>query len=256
MPASEYSQDHDRIHLSPPDMSDAERDALIDAFDSNWIAPAGPALERFEAAIADRAGTEAAVALVSGTAALHVGLRVLGVVRGDTVIVPTLTFVASANAVRYIGAVPYFVDCEPHTGNIDPQLLEQTIESLAESGRTPAAVMTVDLYGNCADYDRIQDICGKHNVPILEDAAEALGATYRGEPAGSFGDLAVFSFNGNKIVTTGGGGALVGGAVAGEAADHRRERSGQGRLRLLGRGSDGLSQLAHRVVAELFDDRR
>jgi len=200
----------ERIHLSPPHMTDHERQALLAAFDSNWIAPTGPALADFEATIADRAGTEAALAVTSGTSALHLGLRVLGVVRGDTVIVPTLTFVASANAVRYCGAVPYFVDADAHSGNIDPAALADTLESLVSAGRTPAAVMTVDLYGNCADYDAIREICDHHDIPVLEDAAEALGASYRGRPAGSLGDLGVFSFNGNKIVTTGGGGALVG----------------------------------------------
>ncbi|NNC81245.1 MAG: aminotransferase class I/II-fold pyridoxal phosphate-dependent enzyme [Acidimicrobiales bacterium] len=199
-----------RIHLSPPDMTEVERDALLEAFDSNWIAPIGPALDAFEARLADLAETEAALALTSGTAGLHLGLRVLGVVRGDTVIVPSLTFVATANVVRYLGAVPYFVDSEPLTGNVDPELLANTIETLTAAGRRPAAVMTVDLFGTCADYDPIHEVCSEYDIPILEDAAEAIGANYRGRPAGSLGDLAVFSFNGNKIITTGGGGALVG----------------------------------------------
>jgi dTDP-4-amino-4,6-dideoxygalactose transaminase len=202
--------DNPRIHLSPPDMSDAERVALLDAFDSNWIAPIGPALDEFEARLAELAETEAALALTSGTAGLHLGLRVLGVVRGDTVIVPSMTFVATANAVRYVGAVPYFIDSEPTTGNLDPEILAEAIESLSAAGRRPAAVLTVDLYGTCADYDPIHDVCSQYDIPILEDAAEAIGANYRGRPAGSLGDLAVFSFNGNKMITTGGGGALVG----------------------------------------------
>ncbi|MGI9607579.1 MAG: aminotransferase class I/II-fold pyridoxal phosphate-dependent enzyme [Acidimicrobiales bacterium] len=200
----------DRIHLSAPHMTDRERDALLSAFDSNWIAPAGAALDDFEQGIAERAGTEAALATTSGTAALHLALRVLGIVRGDTVLVPTLTFVASANAVRYMGAVPYFIDAEEHTANIDPNLVESTIEQLHRAGRTPAAVMTVDLYGSCADHGAIREICDRYDIPIVEDAAEAIGATHRGRPAGALGDLGVFSFNGNKLVTTGGGGALVG----------------------------------------------
>ncbi len=191
-------------------MTIAERDALLHAFDSNWIAPFGPALDEFESRLADVSGRPAALATVSGTAALHLALRVLGVVRGDTVIVPTVTFVATANAVRYVGAVPYFVDVEPHTSNLDPTLLESVLDRLARSGRRPAAVLSVDCYGACADHSRLRAICERHGVPYVVDAAESIGATHRGLPSGSFGDLAVFSFNGNKLVTTGGGGALVG----------------------------------------------
>lgn len=199
-----------KIRLAAPNMTSAERDALLAAFDSRPTTAVGPALVAFEAAIAARAGTEAAVALVSGTAALHLGLRVLGVVRGDTVLVPTLTHLGSANAIRYVGAVPYFVDSEPHTGNIDPTVLTATIEHLSEAGRKPAAVIAVDAFGNCADYDQIREVCDRFDVPILEDASVAIGATYRRQPAGSFGDLGVFSFNANNLVSAGGGGALVG----------------------------------------------
>ncbi len=209
-PPSRTGDASERIHLSAPDMTDRERASLLEAFESNWIAPVGPALDDFERKIADRAGTEGALAVTSGTAALHLALRVLGVVRGDTVLVPTLTFVASPNVVRYMGAVPYFVDSEPHTGNVDPELIETALDHLARSGRVPAAVMTVDLYGTCADHGAIREICERYDVPIIEDAAEAIGATHRGRAAGSLGDLGVFSFNGNKLVTTGGGGALVG----------------------------------------------
>lgn len=198
------------IHLSPPDMSTRERRALIDAFDSNWIAPAGPALNEFEARIRSISGTDAAAAVSSGTAALHLALRVLDIGQGDIVLVPTVTFVASANAVRYVGATPHFVDCDQRTANIDPSLLERAIHTLSSIGRRPAAVMTVDLYGACADYTQINAICSRHDIPIIEDAAEAIGATHRGRPAGSFGTVAAFSFNGNKLATTGGGGALVG----------------------------------------------
>lgn len=210
----------ERIHLSPPDMTNLERESLLDAFDSNWIAPNGPALEAFEGKIAESAGTESAVAVTSGTAALHLALRVLGVVRGDTVIVPTLTFVASANAVRYMGAVPYFVDAERHSGNVDPALIESTLDHLVRSGRKPAAVMTVDLYGTCADYGAIHEMCERYDIPIVEDAAESIGATHRGRRAGSLGDVAAFSFNGNKLVTTGGGGAIVGPAAYVDRARH------------------------------------
>lgn len=199
-----------RIYLSPPDMSSRERELLLDAFDSNWIAPVGPALTEFESGLCDVAGTEAAVAVVSGTAALHLGLLALGVSTGDIVIVPTLTFIATANAVRYVGAVPHFVDCDPRTGNIDPDALEKALSHLHGAGHRAKAVVTVDLYGSCANYEQITPICSKYAVPILEDAAEAIGATHNGAPAGSFGRLGVFSFNGNKLVTTGGGGALVG----------------------------------------------
>jgi dTDP-4-amino-4,6-dideoxygalactose transaminase len=155
-------------------------------------------------------GTDAAVAVTSGTAALHLALRVLGIGPGDIVLVPTVTFVASANVVRYVGAIPHFVDCDPRTGNIDPDQLERAIRTLDAVGYRPAAVMTVDLYGACANYREIERTCRHFDIPIIEDAAEAIGATHLGRPAGSFGTLAAFSFNGNKLVTTGGGGALVG----------------------------------------------
>ncbi len=200
----------DRIHLSAPDVGMAERDALLAAFDSNWIAPIGPALNELEDRLCDLTGTPAAVAVTSGTAALHLGLLALGVGPGDIVIVPSLTFVASANVVRYVGATPVFVDCDEATGNIDPNLLDIALRGLVNAGTAPAAVMTVDLYGSCADYSRIEEICSQYRVPILEDAAESIGATHAGRPAGSFGAVAAISFNGNKLVTSGGGGALVG----------------------------------------------
>lgn len=210
--------DYAPIHLSPPDMSVRERRRLLDAFDSNWIAPAGPELNEFESRLRSVAGTEAAVATTSGTAALHLALQVLNVGRGDVVLVPSVTFVASANVVRYVGAEPHFVDCDPRTGNIDPGELECTIESLERAGRRPAAVITVDLYGACVNYREIERTCGRFGIPIIEDAAEAIGATHAGRPAGSFGTLAAFSFNGNKLITTGGGGALVGPAELVERA--------------------------------------
>lgn len=200
----------ERIHLSPPDMSWREREALLRAFDSNWIAPIGPALTEFEARLRSITATEDAVAVTSGTAALHLGLLTLGVGVDDIVLVPSVTFIATANVVRYVGASPHFVDCDPNTGNIDPSSLEQALEDLQHSGRRAKALITVDLYGACPNYTEIERICNRYAVPILEDAAEAIGATHDGRPAGSFGRLAALSFNGNKLVTTGGGGALVG----------------------------------------------
>lgn len=198
-----------RVFLSPPDMGDEERRLLLDAFDSNWIAPLGPHVDRFEADLAEVAGVPAALALSSGTAALHLALLLLGVEPGDDVLVPTQTFVATANVVTYLGARPVFVDSDPATWTIDPDLVATELKARARAGRLPAAVITVDLYGQCADYDRLLAPCAQFDVPVLEDAAEALGARYRGRPAGSFGAAGVFSFNGNKIITTSGGGMLV-----------------------------------------------
>jgi dTDP-4-amino-4,6-dideoxygalactose transaminase len=191
-------------------MGPRERELLVDAFDSNWIAPLGPHVDAFEREFAEFVGMESATALSSGTAALHLALVLLGVGPDDDVLVPSLTFVASANAVTYVGARPVFVDSERESWNLDPVLVEEELATRAAEGRPqPAAVLTVDLYGQCADWDPILASCERYGVPIIEDAAEALGATYRGRPAGSFGALGVFSFNGNKIITTSGGGMLV-----------------------------------------------
>jgi dTDP-4-amino-4,6-dideoxygalactose transaminase len=195
------------ILLSPPHVGALERERLLAAFDSNWIAPVGPELDAFEVELAAVAGVGHAVAVSSGTAALHLALCGLGVGPGDVVVVPTLTFVATANAVLYVGATPVFVDCDPTTWTIDPQLVNET---LARTGRgTVKALMTVDLYGQCADYDQLGASATAFGVPLVEDSAEALGGTYRGRPAGSFGKAGIFSFNGNKVITTGGGGMLV-----------------------------------------------
>jgi pyridoxal phosphate-dependent aminotransferase EpsN len=203
-----------RIYLSPPHMGDLERAFLLDAFDSNWIAPLGPHVDAFEGEFAAAVGAPHAVALSSGTAALHLGLHVLGVSAGDVVLTSTLTFVATANAITYLGARPVFLDVDPDTWTLSPVLLEEELEDCARRGRRPAAVVTVDLYGQCADYDAISAICARYDVPILEDAAEALGASCRDRPAGSLVPLAAFSFNGNKIITTSGGGMLVGTSAA------------------------------------------
>jgi dTDP-4-amino-4,6-dideoxygalactose transaminase len=199
-----------RIYLSAPHMGPDERRLLLEAFDSNWIAPLGPQVDAFEAEFASRLGMSHAAALSSGTAALHLALRLLGVGEGDEVPVSSFTFAATANAVTYVGARPVFIDSNAATWNMDPELLEDELKSCAALGRLPKAVVVVDLYGQCADYDAILSVCSRFNVPVIEDAAEALGATYRGKPAGSLGVLGVFSFNGNKIITTSGGGMLVG----------------------------------------------
>jgi dTDP-4-amino-4,6-dideoxygalactose transaminase len=198
-----------RIYLSPPDVGDLERKLLLDAFDSNWVAPVGPDLDAFEEQVAERVGVRHAVALSSGTAALHLALIAAGVRRGDTVLVPSFTFAATANAVVYLGARPVFVDSAPDSWNVDPALVAEELRARAERGNLPRAVIAVDMYGHCADYEPLLEACDRYGVPLIEDAAEALGATCRGKPAGSFGLAGVLSFNGNKITTTGGGGMLV-----------------------------------------------
>ena len=203
-----------RIYLSPPDVGAAERALLLDAFDSGWIAPLGPHVDAFEREFAAAVGVPHAVALSSGTAALHLALEILGVGRGDEVITSTLTFAATANAICYVGAAPVFVDVSPGTWNLDPDLLDEELARRARLGRQVAAVIAVDLYGQCADYGRIEAICERYGVRLVEDAAEGLGATCGSRQAGAFGDCAAFSFNGNKIITTSGGGMLV---------SHRRE---------------------------------
>jgi len=198
-----------RILLSPPDVGANERRLLLDAFDSNWIAPVGPHIDAFEREFAEAIGVPHAVALSSGTAALHLGLIAAGVQRGDRVITSTLTFAATANAALYLGAEPVFVDVSPETWTLDPDLVAEELASSAKKGRRVGAVIAVDLYGQCADYGRLLQITERYGVPLIADAAEALGASYRGAPAGTFGLCAAFSFNGNKIITTGGGGMLV-----------------------------------------------
>jgi len=198
-----------RIYLSPPHMSPRERELLLEAFDSNWIAPLGPQVDAFEREFAETIGSAEAVALSSGTAALHLSLVLLGVGPGDEVLTSTLTFAATANAITYVGATPVFIDSEPATWNMDPDLLAEELEAGARRGKLPKAVIVVDLYGQCADYEPIIETCRFYEVPVVEDAAEALGASYRGRPAGTFGALGCFSFNGNKIITTSGGGMLV-----------------------------------------------
>jgi pyridoxal phosphate-dependent aminotransferase EpsN len=198
-----------KIFLSPPHMGADELDLVKDAFTSNWVAPLGMHVDAFEREFARHVDVPHAAALSSGTAAIHLALQLLGVGRGDTVICPTLTFCASANPIAYQGATPVFIDVDPATWTIDPELLDAELRQRAILGRLPKAVISVDLYGQCADYDAIEEVCNRYEVPIVEDAAEALGADYRGKQAGRFGKFAAFSFNGNKIITTSGGGMLV-----------------------------------------------
>jgi pyridoxal phosphate-dependent aminotransferase EpsN len=198
-----------RIFLSPPHLGDEEFELVKEAFASNWIAPLGPHVDAFEKELARAIGVGHAAALSSGTAALHLALRLLQVRPGDEVLCSTLTFSASAAPILYEGARPVFIDADPATWNMDPDLLAEELKACAARGRLPRAVVVVDLYGQCADYDRILPACAAYDVPVVIDAAEALGADYRGKMAGSMGKLGVFSFNGNKIITTSGGGMLV-----------------------------------------------
>jgi pyridoxal phosphate-dependent aminotransferase EpsN len=189
-------------------MCGTEQGYANEAFRLNWVSTVGPNIEAFEAAFSRRIGLHSAC-LVSGTAAIHLGLRLLGVGPGDEVFCPSLTFVATANPVRYLGATPVFLDSERRTWNLDAEVLRRALRRKAEKNRLPKALIVVHLYGQCAEMDPILEAAGEFNVPVLEDAAEALGAAYKGRAAGTFGRVGVFSFNGNKIITTSGGGMLV-----------------------------------------------
>lgn len=198
-----------RIYLSPPHMTGRETEYIQDAFDSNWIAPLGPHVDAFERETAEYIEVKAALALSSGTAAIHLGLKLLGVEQGSVVFCSSLTFSASANPIAYLGATPVFIDSDPETWNMSPVALQKAFEAAEKCGRLPKTVIVVDLYGQSADYDPVLKICSHYGVPVLEDAAEALGATYKNKKCGSFGRLGVLSFNGNKIITTSGGGMLL-----------------------------------------------
>jgi len=198
-----------RIYLSPPELVADELTLLTDAVRSGWIAPMGPDVDAFEAEMCAKLGMEHALAVSSGTAALHLALLAIGAGPGDEIWVSDLTFAASANAVRYVGATPVFLDSDLATWNRGRALVERALDDAASRGQLPKAVIVVDLYGQCAAYPRISAACRKHGVLIIEDAAEALGASIDGRAAGSFGDLAILSFNGNKIITTSGGGMLL-----------------------------------------------
>jgi len=198
-----------RLYLSPPHLVGTELDHLRSAIESNWIAPLGPHVDAFEHEVAATVGVSHALAVSSGTAALHLAMLVLGIGPGDEVLCATLTFAACANAIRYVGAVPVFVDCDADTWTVDVGLVEDELRRRAARGRPPKALLAVDLYGQCADYPALLALCGRYEIPVVEDAAEALGATCAGRPAGSWGTLAVLSFNGNKIVTASSGGMLL-----------------------------------------------
>lgn len=199
----------ERIYMSAPDIGILEEQAVLRAMQSGWVAPLGPEVDAFELEVAERVGVSYAVALSSGTAALHLGLLAIGVKPGDVVITSTMTFVATANAIVYTGAEPYFVDSQRHTGNISPELLRASIIKLREEGRNIGAIVPVDLLGKAVNYSEISIIAKEFNIPLLCDAAESFGASHNGKPAGSWGDASIISFNGNKIMTTSGGGMLL-----------------------------------------------
>jgi dTDP-4-amino-4,6-dideoxygalactose transaminase len=207
-----------KIWLSPPHMGGSEEKYVKEAFDSNWIAPLGPNVDGFEKDIAKYTQCGHVAALSSGTAAIHLALVLLGVEPGDLVICQSFTFSASANPIRYQGAIPVFVDSEAETWNMCPEALESAIKAClsgkvsgtSKKGKKPKAIIPVHLYGMPAKMEAIMDVAAKYGIPVIEDAAEALGSSLKGRMCGTFGDLGVFSFNGNKIITTSGGGVLVG----------------------------------------------
>lgn len=199
----------DRLYLSPPHMSGKERNFVDLAFNTNWIAPLGPNVDGFESDLQNYLNISSAAVLTSGTAAIHLGLILLGVRQGDSVLCSSFTFAASANPISYLGAEPVFVGSESETWNISPSALLHAIEKEIAGGRKPRALVLVDLYGVPAKMDEILEICTNHGIAVLEDAAEGLGSSYKGKKLGGFGALAALSFNGNKIITTSGGGALV-----------------------------------------------
>ncbi|MDF1720359.1 MAG: aminotransferase class I/II-fold pyridoxal phosphate-dependent enzyme [Minwuia sp.] len=215
------------ILLSAPHMGQEERQLVAEAFETNWIAPVGPHVDAFEAELADLVGMDGAVALSSGTAAIHLALRLLDVGPGDTVFCSTLTFVASCNPILYQGASPVFIDSEPESWNMSPGALERGLTDSRKRGKLPKAVICVNIYGQSADYDAIGRICDAFDVPLIEDAAESLGATCGGKASGTFARFGIYSFNGNKIITTSGGGALVSNDLA--ALDRAKWLATQGR---------------------------
>ena len=217
----------ERIYLSKADVTEVEEQFVLAALRSGWVAPLGPDVDAFEREIAERVGVRHALALSSGTAALHLALVHLGARPGTAVVLPSMTFAASANAVVYTGAEPVFVDSRADDGNVDPDLLVETVDDLRREGREVVAAMTVDLFGRSCDYGAIEPALSDRGVPLVEDAAEALGATYGGRAAGSFGRTAALSFNGNKIMTTSGGGMLL--SDDDDLISHARKLSTQAR---------------------------
>jgi len=198
-----------RIFLSPPHMGSEEMHFIKEAFDSNYIAPLGPMVDAFEREFAEKVGIPYAVAVVSGTAAMHLALRILGIGPGDEVITSTLTFIGGVTPILFQGATPVFIDCDRSSWNMVPDLLTEELNYRNKKGKLPKAVIPTDLYGQCADLDRILELCAPYDIPVVTDSAEALGATYKDRHAGAGAKAAVFSFNGNKIITTSGGGMLV-----------------------------------------------
>ena len=198
-----------RIFLSPPHMGGEEIKLVQNAFDTNWIAPYGPHINAFEKEMAAYIGVESALALNAGTAAMHLALRWFGVRQGDSVFCSDFTFIGSCAPLLYEGAIPVFIDSEPDSWNMSPAALERALEWAQREDKMPKAVIIVDLYGESADWDRLLPICRKYGVAVIEDAAEAVGTVYKGKHCGSFGDLAILSFNGNKIITTSGGGMVL-----------------------------------------------
>ncbi|MDT3497754.1 aminotransferase class I/II-fold pyridoxal phosphate-dependent enzyme [Bacillus toyonensis] len=198
-----------RIYLSSPHMSGNEQKYVQNAFDTNWVAPLGPNVDGFERELASFVGVKGGTAVSSGTAAIHLALRLLGIQKGDTVFCSSFTFVASANPIVYLGAEPVFIDSEPETWNMSPSALAHALYEANKVGNLPKAIVLVHLYGQSAKLDEILSLCHQYNVPIVEDAAESLGSTYKGRASGTFGKFGVYSFNGNKIITTSGGGMLV-----------------------------------------------
>lgn len=198
-----------RIYLSPPHMSGYEEKYIAEAFATNWIAPLGPNVDAFEKEVASYVGAKGALALSSGSAAIHLALKLVGISPGDRVICSSLTFAASANPIIYEGGEPVFIDSEPQSWNMSPQALERALDTLNKEGKLPKAAIIVDLYGQSADMDPLMELLNHYDIPVIEDAAEALGATYKGKHCGTLGKFGVYSFNGNKIITTSGGGMLI-----------------------------------------------
>lgn len=198
-----------QIYLASPHMGGMEQEFVKEAFDTNWVAPLGPNVNNFEKEIAEYVGVKDAAALISGTSAIHLALKSLGIKSGDRVFCTSLTFAASCNPIMYEKGEPVFIDSEPESWNISSVALEKAFIKAKEENKLPIAVIVVHLYGQSADMDKIMEICNRYNTPIIEDAAESLGATYKGKQTGTFGKLGVFSFNGNKIITTSGGGMLI-----------------------------------------------
>lgn len=194
-----------RIYLSSPTMHGEEQEFVKEAFDTNWVAPLGPNVNNFEKELAEYVGISHAAALSAGTAAIHLALRILGIGQGDVVFVSSLTFSATCNPIVYENATPVFIDSEKDTWNMSPEALERAFEKYPN----PKAVIVVHLYGTSAKLDEIMEICARHQVTLVEDAAESLGSTYKGKYTGTFGKIGIYSFNGNKIITTSGGGMLV-----------------------------------------------